>query len=236
MIPERICLGLFSIATGISLILLMRGYDNDAFAAILVFCVGLFQLLEFGLWNNLDCDPGGSNNKASRISYGLLWFLPAILCFSGFALAKDVIGEDSGRNFLFGIGFAHLALASALMPILWQDKTTWCSQPGDNWMPEMWYMRNKTPLAPNLMILVGVLSAILLVDPWVLGIGSLVILIGSYLVGRSADRLEKGEWFSVTMLLSNSIGLWALLVQSIRIMVYGAPEHITMPIIQPNTV
>lgn len=214
----------------------MRGHDNDAFAAIMVFMIALFQLFEFGVWNNLACDPGGSNNKASRISYALIWFLPAFLCFGGYFLAKDVVGDFAGRNFLFATGFAHLALACSLMPIMWSDNTTWCSQPGDNWIPEMWYMRNKSPLTPNFMILLGVLAPLILVDPWLLGSGSLFLLIGSFLVGRSADRLMKGEWLSVTALLSNSIAIWALIVPSMRVLVFGGPEPMHTPVMIAPTV
>jgi hypothetical protein len=233
MVPEHITLGAFWVCTGLSLILLMRGQDNDTFAGIMVFLIALFQLLEYGVWNNLSCDPGGSNNKASRLSYGLIWFLPAFLSLAAYFFAKDVIGDFAGRNFLLGIGFAHVILALALMPIMWKDKTTWCTQPGDNWIPEWWYMRDRSPLRPNSMILVGILAPLLLVDPALLGTGSLAILTGSFLIGRSADLLMKGEWLSVTALLSNGIGLWALLVPSIRVLLFGAPPQLHIPVAQP---
>lgn len=233
MIPEHITLGVFWICTGLSLILLMRGHDNDTFAAIMVFLIALFQLLEFGVWNNLSCNPGGSNNKASRLSYALIWFLPAFLSLAAYFFAKDVIGDFAGRNFLLGIGFAHTILALALMPIMWGDKATWCTQPGDNWIPEWWYMRERTPLKPNLMIIVGVLAPLLLVDPALLGVGSLLIMTGGVLVGRSADTLKKGEWLSVAALLSNGIGLWALFVPTLRTLLFGAPEQLITTVAQP---
>ena len=233
MVPEHITLGVFWICTGLSLILLMRGQENDRFAAIMVFLIALFQLLEFGVWNNLSCDPGGSNNKASRLSYAHIWFLPALLCLSAYFFAKDVVGDFAGRNLLLGIGFAHTILALALMPIMWKDKTTWCTQPGDNWIPEWSYMRGVSPLEPNSMLLVGILAPLLLVDPALLGIGTLSIITGSFLTGRSADKLMKGEWLSVMALLSNGVGFWALLVPPLRSLLFGAPEPIRIPIAQP---
>ena len=226
---ERLSLGVFAIFSGISLLLLMRGSSNDTYAAITVFLIALIQLLEYGMWNNLDCNPGGSNNKSSRGIYILIWFMPAILCLSAAFFSTNIIADTESRLLLQGAGFIFSALAFSLLPILWADKKTWCSQPGANWVPVWSFFRDETPLEPNPIWLIGILIPMLLVDPMFLGSGSFLILIGAYLVGRSSDKLMKGEWASVTALLANGIGLWALFVPSIRGLIFGFPPvlHLT---------
>ena len=234
MIPEHICLGVFTVCTGISLLLLMRGYDNDTFSATLVFTIALFQLLEFGVWNNLDCDPKGSNDKATRLSYMLFWLAPALLALSAAFFSKNVIGDDSGRKFLLGIGIAHLIFVFALVPLVIEDKTTWCSQPGNNWIIQWWYLREKPPLFPNLMWFVGVLSALLLVVPILFGVGALAIGISAFFIGKKADGHLLGEWFSVTTVLSNIIALWALIFPPLNHYFFGFPIVISTPVVMPT--
>ncbi len=212
----------------------MRGYENDAFSAMLVFIIALFQLLEFGVWNNLDCDPSGSNDKASRLSYILFWLAPALLAISAAFFANSVIGQDAGRKFLLGIAIAHIILAFALVPSMLEDKATWCSQPGNNWIVQWWYLREKTPLKPNLMWFVGILSALLLVEPIFFGIVALVIGLGAFFVGKSVDKLMRGEWFSVTTVLSNVVALWALIFPPLNHYLFGLPIVVSAPIVMPT--
>ena len=73
----------------------------------------------------------------------------------------------------------------------------------------------------NLLWLVGILMPTVLVDPAFLGSGTLAIGVGSYMFGRTADELRTGEWLSVTALMSNGIGIWALFYPVIRYMMYG---------------
>jgi hypothetical protein len=221
---ERLSIGAFAIFTGISLVLLMRGGPNDSYAGVVVFSIALMQLLEYGVWNNLDCNPGGSNNKASRIAYAVLWLMPAIFCLAAAFLATDVFADDGARQLLKGGGFIFAALACSLVPIMMSDKKTWCSQPGVNWVPNWYFLGNdSSPLALNPIWLIGVLIPTLLVDPAFLGVGSALILAGSYAFAKTQDRMLKGEWLSITGLLANSIGLWALLVPNLRGLLFGFP-------------
>jgi hypothetical protein len=48
------------------------------------------------------------------------------------------------------------------------------------------------------------------------------LALASYTFGKSVDKLQTGEWLSVTTLFSNSIGIWALFYPVIRHMIYGA--------------
>jgi len=227
---ERISLGAFFIFSGISLILLMRGSSNDTYSAIVVFLIALLQLFEYGVWNNLDCNPGGSNNKASRGAYILLWAMPALMCFAASYFSTNIIADPSSRTLLIGVGLVFAALACSLVPILWADKKTWCSQPGANWIPS-WAFFNKdvSPLDLSVLWLVGILVPTALVDPLLLGSGSASILMGSFVVGRSTDKLMKGEWASVTALLANGIGLWALMVPGIRSFIFGPEPVLHLP-------
>jgi hypothetical protein len=227
---ERISLGLFLVFSGISLVLLMRGSSNDTYSAIVVFLIALMQLLEYGVWNNLDCNPGGSNNKASRGAYILLWAMPALMCFAGAFFSTNIIADPSSRTLLIGVGLVFSALACSLVPIMWADKKTWCSQPGANWIPS-WAFFNKdvAPLDLSVLWLIGILVPMALVDPIFLGSGTAAILTGSYFVGRSSDKLMKGEWASVTALLANGIGLWSLMVPGIRSFLFGPQPVLHLP-------
>ena len=225
---ERISLGVFAVFSGISLLLLMRGASNDTYSAIVVFLIALLQLFEYGVWKNLDCNPGGSNNKASRGAYILLWAIPGILCLSAAFFATNIIADPESRTLLKGAGFIFAALACSLIPIMWSDKRSWCSQPGGNWIPIWSFFRDESPLALNPIWLIGVLLPTLLVDPLFLGSGSALILTGSYIIGKSTDKLMKGEWASVTSLLANNIGVWAVLVPSFRGLIFGFPPTLQL--------
>lgn len=225
---ERISLGVFAIFSGISLLLLMRGSSNDTYSAIFVFLIALIQVLEYGIWYNLDCNPGGANNKASRGIYILLWLMPAILCLSAAFFSTNIVADPESRLLLKGAGFIYAALAFSLIPIMWADKKTWCSVPGANWIPIWSFFNDETPLRLNPIWLIGVLIPMLLVDPLFLGSGSFLILIASYLVGRSSDKLMKGEWASITAVLANGIGLWALFVPNLRGLIFGFPPVLAL--------
>lgn len=220
---SRINLGVFTVTTGISLILASRGGKNDTYTAVLVFMIGLIQLFEYGVWLDLECLPGSSNDRASRGSYALIWAMPAILSIVGFLYADSVVGNEYGRWLMLGAGFALTALLVGILPTAFMDKATWCSAPGNIWQPVWWWQREETPLAPNFLWLVGMLLPTLLIDPTSLGAGTLVLAGGSYYVGRLVDKAGNGEWLSVTALLGNSIGLWALLLPGIRLSLFG-PE------------
>ena len=220
---SRISLGVFTVTTGISLIIASRGGKNDTYAAVLVFMIGLIQLFEYGVWLDLECLPGSSNDKASRGSYALIWAMPAILSIVGFLYAERVVGDGAGRWLMLGAGFALTALLVGILPTAFTEKTTWCSAPGNIWQPVWWWQREKSPLAPNSLWLVGMLVPTLLIDPLGLGAGTLALAGGSYYVGRLTDKVSNGEWLSVTALLANSIGLWALLLPGIRLSLFG-PE------------
>jgi len=227
---EGISLGVFAIFAGISLLLLMRGQSNDTYMSIVVFLIALFQLLEYGVWKNLDCNPGGSNNRASRIAYILMWSIPAILCLAAAFFSTNIVADPESRLLLKGAGFIFTALACSLVPIMLADKKTWCTQPGPNWTPSWSFLKtDESPLALNPIWLIGVLIPILLVDPLFLGSGSALILAGSYLIGKSQDRLMKGEWVSVTSLMVNGIGLWALFVPNLRGLIFGFPPVLQLP-------
>lgn len=217
----RINLGIFAVFFGISLILACRGGKNDTYTALLVFMIALFQLFEFGVWKNLDCNPGESNDKASHGAYILIWAMPAVLCLAGAFLAGNVIAVPASKQVLLGAGLVFAAFALSILPILWSDKRTWCSQPGNVLQPIWWFQKEEVPLQLNLLWLVGILMPTVLVDPAFLGSGTLAIGVGSYMFGRTADELRTGEWLSVTALMSNGIGIWALFYPVIRYMMYG---------------
>jgi hypothetical protein len=220
---SRINLGVFTVTTGISLILASRGGKNDTYAAVLVFMIGLIQLFEYGVRLDLECLPGSSNDKASRGSYALIWAMPAILSIVGFLYADRVVGDGAGRWLMLGVGFAFTALLVGILPTAFMEKTTWCSTPGNLWQPIWWWQRERSPLTPNFFWLVGVILPTLLIDPLGLGAGTLVLAGGSYYMSRMADKRVEGEWLSITALLANSIGLWALLLPGIRLSLFG-PE------------
>jgi len=217
----RINLGIFAVFLGISLILTLRGGKNDAYAGLLVFIVALYQLLEYGVWQNLDCNPGGSNDKASRASYILLWAMPAVLCLAGAFIAGNVFSDGTAKLLMAGAGFVYAIIAVCLIPVLMEDKRTWCSEPGNTWMPIWWWQKEKVPLEMNPLWLVGILLPTLLVDPYFLGAGTFIIALLSYIFARSVDQLRTGEWFSLTSLFANGIGIWALFYPVIRFIIYG---------------
>jgi len=218
---DRICLGVFAVSTGISLIIATRGGRNDAYTAFLVFMIGLFQLFEYGVWRDLQCNPGKSNNRASRGAYILIWAMPALLGLVGFLFADDVIADPAGRWLLLGSGFAFTALLAGLIPILYTDNSNWCTTHGNLWQPIWWFQHGTSPLTPNLIWTAGVLVPTLMVDPFGLGAGTLALGTGSYMMGRWADKLDTGEWLSITSLMANSIAVWALLLPGLRFLVWG---------------
>jgi hypothetical protein len=221
----RINLGIFAVFLGISLILTLRGGKNDAYAGLLVFMVALFQLFEYGVWQNLDCNPGGSNDKASRGSYILLWAMPAVLCLAAAFVAGNIYSDSASRLLLMGAGLVYAIITVCLVPVLSADKRTWCSTPGNTWMPVWWWLKEQVPLEMNLLWVVGMLLPTLLVDPHFLGAGTFIIALLAYLAGRYVDRLRAGEWFSIAGVLANGIAIWALFYPVIRFLVYGiAPD------------
>lgn len=218
---DRISLGVFAVFFGISLLLAVRGGPNDVYAAVLVFMIALFQLFEYGVWRDLQCNPGKSNNRASRGAYILAWVMPALLCIVAFFFADTVFADPSGRWLLAGIGFAYCAIIAGILPIILTDKRNWCSNPGNMWQPIWWFQREEVPLRPNVLWFLGMLVPTMLVDPTGLGAGTLVLGGGAYAMGVWGDRGGTGEWLSITSLMANSVALWALLLPGLRFMVYG---------------
>jgi hypothetical protein len=221
---SRISLGVFTVTTGISLLLASRGGKNDTYASVLVFMIGLIQLFEYGVWLDLECNPGSSNDKASRGSYALIWAMPAVLSIVGFLTADSVVGEEAGRWLLLGVGFAFTALLVGLVPTAFSEKATWCSSPGNMWQPVWWWQKERTPMRPNFLWFVGIALPTVLIDPLGLGAGTLALGAGSYLIAKRSDSVGNGEWLSITALLANTIGFWALLLPGIRFSIYG-PEY-----------
>jgi hypothetical protein len=206
MSDGRVSLGTFFVFSGLGLLLVLRGQPNDAYAGILVFMIALLQLFEYGVWNDLGCNPGQSNTKASKGAYLLLWLMPAVLCISGAYLGSNLVADPSSRNLLLGAGFMFFALFLSLASI---------------WQP-IWYFQNeKVPMRINMMWLLGMVLPTILVDPAFLGAGTLALAGGAYFAGRYADPLAIGEWLSVTSLLANSIAVWALAVPRVREALYG---------------
>ena len=220
---ERISLGIFAVTTGISLLIATRGGKNDTYTAALVFMIGLIQLFEYGVWLDPECNPGRSNDRASRGSYILLWAMPAILSIIGFLCADTVVADPAGRWLLLGSGFAFTALLVGIVPQALGDRATWCTTPGNIAQPVWWWQRERSPLAPNFLWLVGMTLPTVLIDPVGLGSGSLALAGASYSIGRWADKVGNGEWLSITALLSNSIAIWGLLLPGLRYSIFG-PE------------
>lgn len=218
---DRLSLGAFAVFAGVSLLIALRGGRNDAYAAVLIFLIALFQLLEYGVWRDLQCNPGKSNNRASRASYLLVWAMPALLSLVAFLFADDLFADPSSRYLLLGLAFAYSALMAAILPIVIADKRTWCSTPGNIWQPVWWFQREDVPIAPNIFWLVGMVAVTLLVDPFGLGAGTIVLGTGAYAMGRWGDAVGTGEWLSITSLMANSIALWALLLPGLRFLVFG---------------
>ena len=221
MSDGRVSLGTFFIFTGLSLILVLRGKPNDAYAAVLVFLIALLQLFEYGVWNNLECSPGQSNDKASKGAYLLLWGFPAFLCLAGAILGTDLVMDPSSRTLLLGAGAVFLALVLSIASLTYSDVTTWCSAPGNLWQPVWYFQHEKVPLSLNPLWLAGVLLPTILVDPVYLGTGTLATVGGAYALGRYSDPLGGGEWLSITSLMANSVAIWALIVPSVREYVLG---------------
>lgn len=196
--------------------LVLRGGINDAYAAVVVFLIALLQLFEYGVYTDLQCNPGQSNTKASKGVYILLWAMPALLCLAGAYLASDVYMGDTARSFLMGAGLMFLALFGSIGALTYKDGLNWCSTPGNIWQPIWYFQREKVPLQLNYLWLIGVLVPTVLVDPMFLGAGTVAASAGAYAIGRYSDPLGAGEWLSVTSLMANSIALWAVIVPSVR--------------------
>jgi hypothetical protein len=213
----RISLGLCSIFLGIGLFIILRGDANDTYAGILVCCIALIQLFGYGIWRNLECTPGGSNDRGTRGLYMLLWFMPAILCLAASFFATNVFADSASRMFLMGVGGVFGLLALAMSSVVYENKNTMCSVPGKGWQPKYSFLHDeKIPMKPNLLLLVGLLIPTLLVDPFMLGAGTVVIALGSYALSKQFDPFLDGEWLSVHALLMNAVAIWALLVPAIR--------------------
>jgi len=219
----RLSLGLFSIFFGLGLFILLRGDINDTYSGILVCCIALIQLFDYGFLKNLECYPGGSNDRASRGIYLLLWLMPTILCFSAAFFANhNLIGNPASKMLLMGVGTVYLLIFLIFASIVYEDRNTWCSVPGIMWQPNYGFLHSEyVPMKPNILLLAGLLLPTLLVDPYMLGFGTATILTGALFLGNKFDRAWNGEWLSVTTLLANGIGLWALFVPPLRRDLYG---------------
>jgi hypothetical protein len=213
----RISLGLCSIFLGIGLFIILRGDANDTYAGILVCCIALMQLFDYGIWRNLQCTPGDSNDRGTRGLYMLMWLMPAILCLSAAFLATNVFADPASRIFLMGLGGAFGLLALAMISVVYENKNTMCTVPGKGWQPNYGFQHDeKIPMQPNLLLFVGLLIPTLLVDPFMLGAGTVAIAIGSYGLSKKFDPYSDGEWLSVHTLTMNAVAIWALLVPAIR--------------------
>jgi hypothetical protein len=213
---RKISLGVFGVFGILSLVLLIRGSPNDSYMAILVFMIALFQLLEYGVWINQDCFPGGANDKATRGAYILLWLMPAILAFSGFLFGSYIAAEDYAYGMLLMCGLMFTFLAGCFISIMLYDKTTWCTTPGEAGQPIWWFLRNASPMDINVLWLVGMFIPLVFVDPLIIGSGTFIVVATSAFLGRQADMAREGEWISSTALLSNCVVFWALAAPYIR--------------------
>jgi hypothetical protein len=212
----KICLGLAGTFTFVSLLLLMRGAPNDSHMAIIVFSIALLQLFEYGVWKNQDCFPGGSNDMATRGAYTLFWLLPSILAFSGYLFGSFVVAENMAYGMLLMSGILYAFLTLSLITIMFSDKSTWCTTPGENGQPIWWFLRNSSPLNLNILWIIGILIPIILVDPLIIGSGILTIVAGACSLARQVDPSLEGEWVSSSTLLANGIAFWALIAPYIR--------------------
>ena len=213
----RISLGLFAIFFGMGLFIILRGDSNDAYSGVLVCCIALMQLLDYGIWRNLDCYPGGPNDRATRGLYTLLWFLPSILCFTAAYFANNVIFDPSSRMLLWAVGAIYFLIALIFTSMIFERKDTMCSTPGILWQPVYGFLHSEfVPMKPNILLLVGLIIPTLIVDPYLFGSGTIVISTVAYALARNFDQGFNGEWLSVNTLLNNAIGIWALLVPALR--------------------
>jgi len=221
----RISIGICAVFFGIGLFILLRGDSNDTYSGILVCCIALMQLFDYAIWRNLQCYPGGPNDKGTRGLYILLWALPAILSLSGAFLATNIFADPASRTLLMGVGFVFTLLTIVLITLVYEDRNTWCSNPGVLWQPNYGFLHNeKVPMKPNILLLIGLLIPTILVDPFMLGTGTIVIATGSYLISRDFDPNFRGEWLSVNTLLMNAVAIWALLVPALRRDITGVSD------------
>jgi hypothetical protein len=221
----RISIGICAVFFGIGLFILLRGDSNDTYSGILVCCIALMQLFDYAIWRNLQCYPGGPNDKGTRGLYILLWALPAILSLSGAFLATNIFADPASRTLLMGVGFVFTLLTIVLITLVYEDRNTWCSNPGVLWQPNYGFLHNeKVPMKPNILLLIGLLIPTILVDPFMLGTGTIVIATCSYLISRDFDPNFRGEWLSVNTLLMNAVAIWALLVPALRRDITGVSD------------
>jgi hypothetical protein len=213
----RISLGLFSVFFGLGLFILIRGEANDTFSGILVCLIALMQLFDYGIWHNMECYPGGPNDRATRGIYLLLWSMPAILSFAAAFFGTNLFADPASRTFLIGVGAVFALLALIIITLVYEHKDTWCTIPGNLWQPNYGFLHDsKVYLKPNILLAIGILLPILLVDPWLLGGGTGIIALISYGISRNFDPYFNGEWLSVNTLLMNGVAIWAFLVPAIR--------------------
>lgn len=221
----RISIGICAVFFGIGLFIILRGDSNDTYSGILVCCIALMQLFDYAIWRNLQCYPGGPNDKGTRGLYILLWALPAILSLSAAFFATNLFADPASRTLLMGVGGVFALFSIVLLSIVYEDRNTWCSNPGVLWQPNYGFLHNeKVPMKPNLLLLIGLLVPTLLVDPFMLGTGTLVIATSSYLLSREFDPNFRGEWLSVNTLLMNGVAIWALLVPALRRDIAGVSD------------
>lgn len=218
-VSPRVSLGIFSVFFGLGLFILLRGDINDTYSGILVCCIALIQLFEYGFLHKMDCYPGSSNDKATRGIYLLLWLMPSILCFSAAFFANhNLLGDaNTTKSLLMGVGAVYLLIFIVFAMVVYKDRNTWCSVPGNMWQPNYGFLHSEyVPMQPNILLFAGLLLPTLLVDPNMLGIGTITIVTTGLFLGRKFDPYLKGEWLSVTTLFSNLIGIWALFIPPLR--------------------
>jgi len=222
----RISIGICAVFFSIGLFILLRGDTNDTYSGILVCCIALMQMFDYAIWRNQQCYPGGPNDKDTRGLYLLLWLMPAILCLSAAFFSQNLFADPASRIFLMGVGGIYLLLGLVFASLVYEDKNTWCSVPGVLWQPNYGFLHTeKAPMQPNLLLFVGLLIPTLLVDPYMLGFGTVGLGLGSFLISKNFDPFFKGEWLSVNTLLMNSVAIWALLVPALRRDLTGTNGH-----------
>ena len=218
----RTSLGTFAIFFGIGLFILLRGKSNDTYAGILVLYIALLQLFDYGIWNDPDCVPGGSNDRGTRGLYIFLWLMPAVLCLAASFFATNLFADPASRYLLIGAAAGFGLLALVLATFMYEDKATWCTVPGKMWQPNYYFLHvPKNIMTPNFILLIGLLLPTIIVDPKMLGAGTIAIMLGSYVISRRFDPDKDGEWLSANTSFANLIAIWALLVPAIRHDLFG---------------
>ena len=69
----------------IAVFLWYRNHDYDRIVSAIAVVLGLFQLIEYGIFNNMNPNQGG------KLIFSVLWLLLLILAISTFIYTKNVI-------------------------------------------------------------------------------------------------------------------------------------------------